>query len=62
MFKNILKSKTLKELLRTYIVGAINLTFGLVSSYFLQFYLLAFLSFPTRTYITNLVAFFLGVV
>jgi putative flippase GtrA len=62
MFKNILKSKSLRELFRTYLVGAVNLIFGLVFSYFLQFYLLAFLRFPTRTYITNVIAFFLGVV
>ncbi len=59
---SIIRSNSFNELLRTYLVGAINLLFGLSMTYLLQFYLLTFLSFPMRTYITNIAAFCLGVV
>ena len=50
------------ELIRTYIVGAINLLFGLTLTYLFQFFILTFLEFPLRTYVTNVLAFFIGVV
>tara|TARA_B100000085_G_C18265129_1_gene399693 strand:- start:59 stop:523 length:465 start_codon:yes stop_codon:yes gene_type:complete len=53
---------TFMELIRTYIVGAINLLFGLTLTYLFQFFILTFIEFPLRTYITNVFAFFIGVV
>mgnify|MGYP001205887026 CR=1 FL=1 len=53
---------SLMQLLRTYIVGAINLVIGLLLTYLFQFYILDFISFPLRTYTTNVLAFLIGVV
>lgn len=53
---------SLVQLFRTYIVGAINLTIGLTLTYTLQFWVLTFISFPQRTYLTNVFAFLIGVV
>ena len=53
---------SLMQLLRTYIVGAINLMIGLTLTYVLQFLVLTFISFPSRTYVTNVFAFLIGVV
>ncbi len=50
------------QLIRTYIVGAINLLIGLTISYTLQFLLLTFIEFPLRTYVTNVVGFSIGVI
>ena len=50
------------QLARTYIVGAINLTIGLSLSYIFQFWVLTFISFPLRTYVTNVCMFLIGVV
>ena len=50
------------ELIRTYIVGAINLLFGLTLTYLFQFFILTFIEYPLRTYVTNVFAFFIGVV
>ncbi len=50
------------QLIRTYIVGAINLMIGLTLSYILQFWVFTFISFPTRTYVTNVFMFLIGVV
>ena len=50
------------QLIRTYIVGAINLIIGLTISYILQFLLLTFIEFPLRTYVTNVVGFSIGVI
>ena len=50
------------QLIRTYIVGAINLLIGLSLTYFFQFFILTFISFPLRTYATNVFGFFIGVV
>jgi len=52
----------LMQLFRTYIVGAINLIIGLGLSYIFQFWILTFLSFPLRTYVTNVCMFLVGVV
>tara|TARA_X000000368_G_scaffold310412_1_gene248329 strand:+ start:312 stop:776 length:465 start_codon:yes stop_codon:yes gene_type:complete len=50
------------QLARTYIVGAINLTIGLSLSYIFQFWVLTFISFPLRTYVTNVCTFLVGVI
>ena len=53
---------SIMQLIRTYIVGAINLMIGLTLTYVLQFLVLTFISFPSRTYVTNVFAFLIGVV
>ena len=53
---------SLMQLFRTYIVGAINLIIGLTLTYLFQFWFLTFISFPLRTYLTNVLAFLIGVV
>ncbi len=53
---------TLAELLRTYLVGAFNLIFGLFLNYIFQFLILTMFSFPLRTYLTNTFSFAIGVV
>ena len=53
---------SLMQLLRTYIVGAINLMIGLTLTYLFQLWFLTFVSFPLRTYLTNVFAFLIGVV
>ena len=50
------------QLLRTYIVGAINLTIGLTLTYIFQFWILTFIAFPLRTYVTNVFGFLIGLV
>ena len=50
------------ELFRTYIVGAFNLIFGLFLNYIFQFLILTMISFPLRTYLTNIFSFAIGVV
>ena len=50
------------ELFRTYLVGAINLTFGLFLNYIFQFLILTMINFPLRTYLTNTFSFAIGVV
>ena len=50
------------QLLRTYIVGAINLIIGLTLTYLFQFWILTFIAFPLRTYVTNVFGFLIGVV
>jgi putative flippase GtrA len=50
------------QLLRTYIVGAINLIIGLTLIYIFQFWILTFIAFPLRTYVTNVSGFLIGVV
>ena len=50
------------QLIRTYMVGAINLLIGLSLTYLLQFFVLTFIEFPLRTYVTNVLAFLIGVV
>ena len=53
---------TTMQLIRTYIVGAINLIIGLSLSYIFQFWVLTFISFPLRTYVTNVCMFLIGVI
>jgi len=50
------------QLIRTYLVGAINLMIGLILSYVFQFWVFTFIPFPTRTYVTNVFIFLIGVV
>lgn len=51
-----------KELFKTYIVGGINVIVGLSLTYIFQFYIFQFISFPLRTYVTNVAAFCIGVI
>ena len=53
---------SLMQLLRTYIVGSINLIIGLTLTYIFQFWILTFIGFPLRTYVTNVFGFLIGVV
>ena len=55
------KDGSFSELFRTYLVGAFNLLFGLFLVYIFQFILLDFVSFPLRTYLTNIFQFTVGV-
>ena len=55
------KDGSFSELFRTYLVGAFNLLFGLLLVYIFQFILLDFVSFPLRTYLTNIFQFIVGV-
>ncbi len=50
------------QLLRTYIVGAFNLVFGLLLNYIFQFLVLSSVEVPLRTYLTNIFSFILGVI
>ena len=54
--------KNFQELLKTYVVGIINLIVGLSLTYIFQFFVFQFISFPLRTYLTNVTAFSIGVV
>ena len=62
MFPSLIKSSSSAELVRTYIVGAINLVFGTSLNYIFQFYILVFIGFPLRTYLSNILQFLIGVV
>ena len=53
---------SMMQLVRTYIVGAINLMIGLTLTYLFQFFVLTFIKFPLRTYVTNVLAFLIGVI
>ena len=61
-FKIFQSDTSFMQLIRTYIVGAINLVFGLTITYLFQFFVLTFIEFPLRTYVTNVFAFLIGVV
>ena len=50
------------QLLRTYIVGGFNLVFGLFLNYIFQFIVLISIAVPLRTYLTNVLSFFIGVI
>ena len=54
--------KNFQELLKTYVVGVINLIVGLSLTYIFQFFVFQFISFPLRTYLTNVTSFSIGVV
>jgi len=56
------KDTSFMQLIRTYLVGAINLMIGLTLSYVFQFWMFTFIPFPTRTYVTNVFIFLIGVV
>ena len=53
--------KNFQELLKTYVVGVINLIVGLSLTYIFQFFVFQFISFPLRTYLTNVTSFSIGV-
>ena len=53
---------TYAQLLRTYIVGAFNLVFGLGISYLFQFFVFYSIEIPLRTYLTNIFVFSIGVI
>ena len=61
LIDKISKDGSVAELFRTYLVGAFNLLFGLFLVYIFQFILLDFVSFPLRTYLTNIFQFIVGV-
>tara|TARA_B100000131_G_scaffold316306_1_gene356173 strand:- start:762 stop:1223 length:462 start_codon:yes stop_codon:yes gene_type:complete len=50
------------QLIRTYIVGAFNLAFGLCLAYIFQFFILSTVPVPLRTYLTNIFGFIFGVI
>lgn len=62
IFPFLLKDSSSAELIRTYIVGAINLVFGTTLNYLFQFYILVFVEFPLRTYLSNIFQFSIGVI
>ena len=62
MFPSLVKDSSSAELVRTYIVGAINLIFGTSLNYLFQFYILVFITFPLRTYLSNIFQFLIGVI
>ena len=62
IINKISKDGSFSELFRTYLVGAFNLLFGLFLVYIFQFILLDFVSFPLRTYLTNIFQFIVGVI
>ena len=61
-FKLVTGDSTYAQLFRTYVVGAINLVFGLGITYLFQFYVFFAIQVPLRTYLTNIFAFSIGVV
>ena len=61
-FKIFQSDTSFMQLIRTYLVGAINLMIGLTLSYIFQFWVFTFIPFPTRTYVTNVFIFLIGVV
>ena len=60
-FKLVTGDSTYSQLFRTYVVGAINLVFGLGITYLFQFYVFFAIQVPLRTYLTNIFAFSIGV-
>ena len=61
-FKLLTGDSTYAQLLRTYIVGGFNLIFGLGISYLFQFFVFSSIEIPLRTYLTNILAFSIGVI
>ena len=53
---------SLAELFRTYMVGAVNLVFGLILNYLFQFFIFETFEIPLRTYLTNIGSFSIGVI
>ena len=62
IFKLVSGNSTYSQLFRTYVVGAINLVFGLGITYLFQFYVFFAIQVPLRTYLTNIFAFSIGVI
>ena len=48
---------SIMQLVRTYIVGAINLLLGLTLTYLFQFFVLTFIEFPLKTYVPMCLGF-----
>ena len=53
---------SLAQLIRTYMVGSINLLIGLLVNYIFQFFIFGNIAIPLRTYLTNVGSFSIGVV
>ena len=53
---------TYSQILRTYIVGGLNLVFGLGISYLFQFFVFYSIEIPLRTYLTNNFPLSIGVI
>ena len=53
---------SLAQLFRTYMVGAVNLVFGLILNYIFQFFIFETIEIPLRTYLTNIGSFSIGVI
>ena len=49
-------------MIRTYIVGGVNLLIGLLFNYIFQFFIFNNIEIPLRTYLTNIGSFSLGVI
>jgi putative flippase GtrA len=50
------------QLIRTYIVGGVNLIFGLLVGYIFQFFIFSKIEIPLRTYLTNIGTLSIGVI
>ena len=56
------EDNALAQLIRTYIVGGVNLSFGLFFNYIFQFFIFNNIEIPLRTYLTNIGSFSIGVI
>ena len=56
------EDSSLAQLIRTYIVGGVNLILGLLFSYIFQFFIFNQFEIPLRTYLTNIGSFSVGVI
>ena len=56
------EDNVLAQLIRTYIVGGVNLLIGLLFNYIFQFFIFNNIEIPLRTYLTNIGSFSIGVI
>ena len=56
------EDNALAQLIRTYIVGGVNLLIGLLFNYIFQFLIFNNIAIPLRTYLTNIGSFSFGVI
>ena len=56
------EDNVLAQLIRTYIVGGVNLLIGLLFNYIFQFFIFNNIEIPLRTYLTNIGSFSFGVI
>ena len=56
------EDSSLAQLIRTYIVGGVNLIIGLLLNYIFQFFIFTQIEIPLRTYLTNVGSFSIGVI